>query len=91
MIDDATLIEELKKRLSITENYHDSLLLAYAHDVKGYMLSGGVPESVLETEKALGAIARGVSDLWRMGMGDGDFSKAFIQLVTQLRYEGDRA
>jgi hypothetical protein len=87
MIDDKTLIEEIKTRLSITENFHDTLLLAYANDVKAYMLAGGVPETVLDTEKALGAIALGVSNLWHMGMGNGEFSNGFIQRVIQLRYE----
>lgn len=87
MIDDSTLIEEIKTRLSITENFHDSLLLAYANDVKGYMLSSGVPEDILGSEKSLGAISLGVANLWHMGMGDGKFSDAFYQRVIQLRYE----
>ena len=79
------LIEEIKIRLSITGNHHDSLLLAYANDTKEYLLSAGVPLEVLESKKSIGVIARGVSDLWN---GEGKFSDMFYQRAIQLKAEG---
>lgn len=87
MIDENKLLEEIKTRLTITQNYHDSLLLAYANDIKRYLLSGGVPHEVVESEEAVGVIAQGVSDLWHMGAGDGSLSDYFYQRAYQLRLE----
>ena len=50
------------------------------------MASAGVPAAVLISEKAIGAIARGVSDLWNYGSGGGSLSPYFYQRVIQLIY-----
>lgn len=81
---DAELVEAIKTRLSITGNYHDALLLAYAEDVKAFMLSGGVAKIIIDSKKSIGVIARGVADLWNYGAGDGKFSEQFFQRMTQL-------
>lgn len=81
------LVEEIKVRLAITGNHHDSLLLAYANDTKDYLLSAGVLQEVLESKKSLGIIARGVADLWNFGSGDGKFSQVFYQRAIQLAME----
>lgn len=78
------LVEEIKTRLAITGNHHDSLLLAYANDTKEYLLSAGVPLAVLESERSIGIIARGVSDMWN---GEGKFSEMFYQRAIQLTAE----
>lgn len=85
------MIEGIKIRLGITGSYHDDQLSAYADDVKAFMLSAGVPQSVIESEASIGVIARGVADLWNMGAGDGKFSEVFFQRVTQLKYESGGA
>ena len=79
------MIEKIKTRLGITGSYHDALLSAYADDVKAFMLSGGVAQSVIDSDKSIGAIARGVADLWNFGSGDGKFSEVFYQRMTQLK------
>lgn len=84
---DTELIDGIKTRLGITGMYHDELLLAYADDVKEFMISGGVPSDVVESTLAIGVIAKGVMDLWNFGSGEGQFSNTFIQRVNQLRYE----
>jgi hypothetical protein len=81
---DEQLLLEIKTRLSITGTHHDSLLLAYANDVKDYMLSAGVDNEIVQSKKSLGAIARGVADLWT---GEGTFSELFKQRVIQLTFE----
>ena len=81
------MIEKIKVRLGITGSYHDELLSAYAEDVKAFMVSGGVPSDVVESDVSIGVISRGVADLWNMGAGDGKFSEVFFQRMSQLRYE----
>lgn len=77
------LLSEIKKRLSITGDFHDSLLLGLAEDVKQYMLSAGVKQSVIESEKSIGCISRGVLDLWTKE----NYSDLFLQRVIQLTFE----
>lgn len=84
MIDENKLLEEIKTRLLITGNYHDSLLLAYADNVKRFLLSGGVSLEILESEDAVGVIAQGVSDLYN---GMPEFSNMFRERAYQLKYE----
>lgn len=86
---DAILTEKIKIRLGITGTFHDALIDSYADDVKAFMRSGGVPDSIIESEASVGCIARGVADLWNYGGGDGKFSEVFFQRVSQLRLEGD--
>lgn len=83
-MEDSELLNAIKTRLGITGEYHDGLLLAYAEDVKAYMLSGGVRPSVINGSYSVGCIARGVADLWNYGAGDGRFSEVFYQRVIQL-------
>lgn len=77
------LLSEIKSRLAITGNYHDELLTAYAEDVKEYLLSAGVKKKVVESKKAVGCIAKGVSDLWERET----FSDLFRQRAIQLTFE----
>lgn len=77
------LLEEIKKRLALTGEYHDSLLLGLAEDVKQYMLSAGVEQSVVDSKLSIGCIARGVQDLWTKE----SFSDIFKQRVIQLTFE----
>lgn len=48
------------------------------------MRSAGVPENTLQSEKIIGAVARGVTDLWNFGAGNGKLSEYFYQRVIQL-------
>lgn len=52
------------------------------------MQDAGVSEEVMQTTKIIGAVTRGVSDLWDYGSGNGEFSPYFFQRVTQLVYKG---
>ena len=83
---DYELLDEVKKRLGITGPYMDDAISSHIQDVKDYMLDAGVGENVMNTQKILGAITRGVSDLWDYGAGTGEFSNYFYQRVTQLAY-----
>lgn len=81
------LVEEIKVRLGLTGNHHDSLLLAYANDTKDYLVSAGVHPEVVDSRKSIGVIARGVADLWNFGAGEGKFSQVFYQRAIQLTAE----
>lgn len=78
------LVEEVKKRLGLTGTFHDELIGALIEDVKVFMLDGGVAEALLNSDKAVGCISRGVADLWNYGSGDGRFSEVFFQRMIQL-------
>lgn len=81
---DAELLSQVKIRLGITGTYHDDLLTGYIADVKLYLTDAGVPASVLQSDASVGVIARGVSDSWNFGSGDGKFSEMFYQRAAQL-------
>lgn len=80
----AELTAEIKTRLSLTGTFHDNLITALANDVKEYIKSAGADA---ESPAAVGVIARGVTDLWNFGSGDGKFSEVFYQRVSQLALE----
>ena len=73
-------LTRVKESLSITGNHLDKALTVWLEDVKYYMADAGVKDSVINSEKAVGAICRGVSDLWTAGQ----LSQYFYQRVGQL-------
>lgn len=88
---DAELLEEVKKRIGVTGTYQDDPISGHIQDVKDFMLDAGVSEETMKTNKIIGAVTRGVSDLWNYGSGNGEFSPYFFQRITQLAYEGGEA
>lgn len=83
---DKELLEEVKKRLGITGEYQDDTISGYIQDVKDFMVDAGVDEKTMQLKKIVGAVTRGVSDLWNYGSGTGAFSPYFFQRVAQLTY-----
>ena len=84
---DEELLEEVKKRLGITGEYQNDTVSGYIQDVKDYMVDAGISETVMLSKKIVGAVTRGVSDLWNYGSGTGAFSPYFFQRVAQLCYK----
>ena len=80
-------LERIKAMLGISGAYHDAILTGYIADVMAFMRDSGVKEAVTESESAVGAIARGVSDLWNYGAGGANLSPYFMQRVTQLAFK----
>lgn len=78
------MLEDVKRNLGITGNFLDDTINGYIKEVKDFLLDGGVPEKIIESEKAIGVITRGVSDLWNYGSGGTSFSPYFLQRATQL-------
>lgn len=82
------LLSEVKLRLGITGTYQDDTIKGFIEDVKYYMSDAGINETVMQSKEILGAVTRGVSDLWNYGSGSGEFSPYFMQRVAQLSYKG---
>lgn len=78
------LLAKIKAGLGITGEYQDEALLFYIDEVKHFMRSSGVPQSVVDSSEAVGVIMRGVADLWNYGSGSVKLSEYFIQRVIQL-------
>lgn len=73
----------VKAALNITGEDQDAALLQWIEEVLGFAKDAGVkPENITK-----GLIARGVSDLWNYGAGDGRLSEYFCWRVTQLSYK----
>lgn len=83
-MDSDTLLTKVKTALLLEGDYHNDMLRVYINEVLDYMRSAGVPEDVLQSERVIGAVARGVTDLWNFGSGNGKLSEYFYQRVIQL-------
>ena len=77
-------LENIKNALGITGTYQDSTLTAYANEVVAFLTDAGVTEANMTD----GVIARGVSDLWNYGAGQGKLSEYFMQRAAQLALKG---
>lgn len=84
MSDIATaLLPSVKKALNITGDYQDAALTEYIDEVVAFLMDAGVVEGNITP----GVVARGVSDLWNYGAGEGKLSTYFIQRAAQLSYK----
>lgn len=83
-MDIETLLSKVKTALLIEGDYHNEMLKIYIEEILDYMRSAGVPEDTLQSERVIGAVARGVTDLWNFGAGNGKLSEYFYQRVIQL-------
>lgn len=84
MLTDKELLAKIKAGLGITGDYQDETLQFYIDEVKAFMRSAGVSESVVNSSEAVGVIMRGVADLWNYGSGSVKLSEYFIQRMIQL-------
>ena len=73
----------VKAALNINGEDQDAALLQWIEEALEFVKDAGVkPENITK-----GLIARGVSDLWNYGAGDGRLSEYFCWRVTQLSYK----
>ena len=77
-------LEKVKSMIGVTGTYQDTTIQAYIDEVKEYLISAGVASNMVEASTSVGVIARGVTDLWNYGAGEGELSPYFIQRVIQL-------
>lgn len=78
------MLEQVKTALGITGEYQDTLIQLYIDEAIQFMIDGGIPEDVATSDKCIGIVTRGVSDLWNYGSGEVSLSPYFLQRVTQL-------
>lgn len=77
-----TMLSKVKDALGVTGDYLDNTLQDYVDEVMSFIEDAGVSESNI----TVGVVARGVSDLWNYGAGEGKLSPYFMQRVSQLSY-----
>lgn len=77
-------LEQVKAALGIVGDYQDDTLQVYFDETVAFLTDAGVSEANITA----GVVARGVSDLWNYGAGDGKLSPYFIQRAAQLSYKG---
>lgn len=76
----AALLDSVKLSLNITGNYQDETIAQYIDEVVAFLKDAGVAASRITP----GIVARGVSDLWDYGAGQGKLSEYFLQRAAQL-------
>lgn len=83
---DSELLSEVKTALGIGGTYQDNTLQIYINETKEYLRDAGISDSIIDSEKAIGIITRGVSDLWNYGQGNAQLSQYFKERAIQLVY-----
>ena len=78
------MIDDVKDALGITGIYQDKTLAVYIDEVIDFLKGAGVPSGKITS----GVVARGVSDLWNYGAGEGELSTYFMQRASQLALRG---
>lgn len=84
-------VEEIREKIKdmlLMGNTHDKMLDLYILEIIDFAKNAGVPDAVLSSERIIGLVARGVTDLWNYGAGDGKLSEYFMQRCIQLAAEG---
>ena len=77
-------LEQVKAALGIVGNYQDATLQVYFDEAVAFLKDAGVSDAHITA----GVVARGVSDLWNYGSGNGKLSPYFMQRAAQLSYKG---
>ena len=83
---DAKLLNAVKLARGMTGTFEvqDTQLNIEIDEVIGYMVAGGVPKDVANSEASAGVIARGIEDIKYNG---GKLSDYFYQRAIQLVYK----
>lgn len=77
-------LEQVKSALGIVGDYQDDTLQVYFDETVAFLKDAGVSDANITA----GIVARGISDLWNYGSGDGKLSPYFVQRAAQLSYKG---
>lgn len=77
-------LEQVKAALGIVGDYQDATLQIYFDEAVAFLKDAGVSDANITA----GVVARGVSDLWNYGSGNGKLSPYFMQRAAQLSYKG---
>lgn len=84
MVSTAEMLTKVKNALGIQGEYQDDTLTEYITEVVAFLIDAGVSQSNITA----GIVARGVTDLWSYGSGNGKLSEYFMQRAAQLSYRG---
>ena len=76
----AEMLAAVKQALNITGTYQDAALGIYIQETEDFLMCAGVPQANITP----GIVARGVSDLWNYGSGEGSLSEYFKLRAAQL-------
>ena len=79
-------LEKIKEAIGITGEYQDNTVQTWIDEVVDYLKDAGVAEENITN----GIVARGVSDLWNYGAGEGKLSPYFYDRATQLALKGKK-
>ena len=74
------VLSGVKNALGIQGDYQDNTIREYISEVGDFLIDAGVSQGNI----TVGILARGVTDLWSYGSGDGTLSSYFLQRATQL-------
>lgn len=85
-VTDEALLSKIKKVLGVTGSFNDDALEVLIKDVKYYLIDAGVHETAVNSEAAVGVIARGVTDLWNLGSGTVNLSPYFKERAAQTAF-----
>lgn len=88
-ISEDQLLKKVKSAIGVTGDFQDDPIQIHIDEVKDSILDAGVPAAVVNSNKAVGIICRGVDDLWNDGAGNGDLSPYFYKRVKQLKYHNE--
>lgn len=76
-------LENVKNAIGVTGDYLDNTLQPYFDEVVDFLKDAGVKPANITT----GIVARGVTDLWSYGTGEGKLSSYFLQRAAQLAFK----
>jgi hypothetical protein len=77
-------LDDVKSAIGITGTYQDATLQQYIDEVVAFLNDAGVKTANITS----GIVARGVSDLWNYGAGEGKLSEYFMMRASQLALKG---
>ena len=84
MPEEVSLLQHVKNALGVTGEYQDATIKEYIGEVTGFLTDAGVKAENITP----GLVARGVSDLWTYGGGNGTFSEYFKMRAAQSALKG---
>ena len=84
MPEEVSLLQHVKNALGVTGEYQDATIQEYIGEVTEFLTDAGVKAENITP----GLVARGVSDLWTYGGGNGAFSEYFKMRAAQAALKG---
>ena len=73
-------LSQVKQALNITGDYQDNTIQLWIDETVAFLKDAGVKENNI----TVGIVARGVSDLWNYGAGEGKLSQYFKERAIQI-------